>query len=94
MIVELRLSNNLLQAMTQLTSALEQSGLLETSERATVMNSIASSAMHSLALLAGVMNVYMRSDLCGARSREAEAAESIKLYARELEKALDYGVTA
>jgi hypothetical protein len=42
--------------------------------------------MHSLALLAGVMTVYTVMD-AGALARESEAAASIKLYVRELDKA-------
>ena len=72
--------------MGRLTSALEQHGLIVPSERIRVMSSIASSEMHSLALLAGVMTVYTVMD-AGALARESEAAASIKLYVRELDKA-------
>ena len=78
--------------MGRLTSALEQQGLIVHSERIRVMSSIASSAIHSLALLAGVMTVYTGMD-AGVLTRDVEAAASIKLYVRELEKARVYGVT-
>ena len=91
MMVDCAISNTFacIQAMGQLTSALEQNGLIVHSERIRVMSSIASSEMHSLALLAGVMTVYTVMD-AGAQTRECEAAASIKLYVRELDKARGY----